>query len=577
MRRFLNGGDGGNVFNAKMIVHIIEQLIFLSMLCQHVDRSRFQGSENMTIKRFVNLSSVFGIVIVVLFVAGIAALRYSTTQTRTANQKHLEALALSRETSENSFNLTANVRSYVASGEPLFKERYFHILDVQSGKIPRPDTAEVAPGKTIELDKLYDEAGFTREEKAALSEANRLSLALADLEIAAMEEVEAAPPDKRDEAILVASKLLHDKEYLDAENAVQVPVDKFHSLLAERLARDEADIEALSFHTQILLYIVVGLTVVLVFLAILWMRRRVLITLGGVSSELHESSERVEEASAQINSSARTLAEGTTSQAASLEETSAALEQMASMTRQNADNAIRTDTTTQNNNQLIQTGSGAVSNMTGAMDQINESAERIGNIIKTIEEIAFQTNLLALNAAVEAARAGEAGKGFAVVADEVRNLAGRSAQAARDTTELIQTTIARVRHGTELARELDSGFKEIETGSRSVALLIKEIASATNEQALGVDQVNTAMAQVDKVTQANSAMSEEVAAAATQLSAQSVALNRLVDVLMEMVGRTRPKKREKQKARLSSRSQSEALLEREVKMLSHTPAQGDDF
>ncbi len=284
------------------------------------------------------------------------------------------------------------------------------------------------------------------------------------------------------------------------------------------------------------LMIIVGAVgiVISVFLAYMVISR-IIRRLNGIIAHLEDSSAHVNQAAGQISSSSQSLAEGSTAQAASLEETSSALEQMASMTRQNADNANKTNNTTQNNNKLIATGATAVKNMSQAMGEINDSAEQINRIIKTIEDIAFQTNLLALNAAVEAARAGEAGKGFAVVADEVRNLAGRSAQAARDTTQLIHTTIERVRHGSEIAGQLDSSFKEIESGSHSVARLIGEITSATNEQAQGVDQVNTAVAQMDKVTQSNAATAEEAASAAEELSGQATALKDMVGDLIGMV------------------------------------------
>ncbi len=292
----------------------------------------------------------------------------------------------------------------------------------------------------------------------------------------------------------------------------------------------------------VMLIIIVGLGLLILALLILyWLVNGLSKVLLGISDDINDASGLVNSASSDIAGASNSLAEGATEQATSLEETSSAMEQMASMTRQNADNATKTNETNHRNNRLINEGAQAVGNMTGAMSEINDSAEKISRIIKTIEDIAFQTNLLALNAAVEAARAGESGKGFAVVADEVRNLAGRSAQAARDTTELIQGTVERVRHGSDIATELDKSFKEIQDGSNEVSRLIGEITSATNEQAQGVDQVNTALAQMDKVTQQNAANAEQTASITRGLSEEAEHLDGLVQNLSRLISGNKPK------------------------------------
>ncbi len=255
-----------------------------------------------------------------------------------------------------------------------------------------------------------------------------------------------------------------------------------------------------------------------------------------IIATLSMGSEQLTSASGQVSSASQSLAEGATEQAAGLEETSSSLEEMASMTRQNADNAQQANSLMEEAARTVASGREAMQQVEGTINEIKGSSDETAKIIKVIDEIAFQTNLLALNAAVEAARAGEAGKGFAVVAEEVRNLAMRSAEAAKNTSELIQKSQDSSNKGVDVAVEAGKTMDEISESAGKVGGLVSEIAAASQEQAQGIDQVNTAVAQMDKVTQQNAANAEESASASEELSAQADSMKEVVIELTTLVG-----------------------------------------
>jgi methyl-accepting chemotaxis protein len=250
--------------------------------------------------------------------------------------------------------------------------------------------------------------------------------------------------------------------------------------------------------------------------------------LGGLICNVHASSEQVDRAAHELNSTMSELSERTSNQAASLEETASSMEEMLATVRQSADNARHANELAAAARSQAETGGLVVNRAVQAVSAIHDSSRRIADIIVVIDEIAFQTNLLALNAAVEAARAGEQGRGFAVVASEVRNLAQRSATAAREIKGLINDSVGKVQDGAQLVDASGRHLNDIVNAVKKVADFIGEIAAASVEQTRGLDQVNRSMIQMDHITQQNSAMTRETSAVAQTMTQQAKHLTDLV-------------------------------------------------
>jgi methyl-accepting chemotaxis protein len=256
----------------------------------------------------------------------------------------------------------------------------------------------------------------------------------------------------------------------------------------------------------------------------------------GVVKGLTEGAEQMSSASEQISRASQQVAQGANEQASGIEETSSSLEEIASMTKQNSNNAQEARIIGNEVSQIIKNVQSHMDQMGQAIAETTALSEETSKIIKTIDEIAFQTNLLALNAAVEAARAGEAGAGFSVVANEVRNLAMKASEAAKNTSHLIENTIKAVKKGNDLAQSTRAAFEKITTVAERHARLTDEIAAASQEQAQGIERVSASVVQMNRVTQSNAANAEESASASEELSAQVEQVNGMIQNLLAVVG-----------------------------------------
>lgn len=277
------------------------------------------------------------------------------------------------------------------------------------------------------------------------------------------------------------------------------------------------------------------IALVLLILIVLYVTRGIVNPLHRIMLAINQGAMEVSSASLQLLSSSQQLSEGSAEQASSIEETSSTLQESATMLQQNNVNTKQAAQLSANTLNAAGKGHQEMQNMMNAIKDIKQSSDQIAKIIKVIDNIAFQTNILALNAAVEAARAGEAGMGFAVVAEEVRNLAQRSAQAAKDTTAMIETNIGFSANGVSAAEKVREDLNEIMTQVKKVSEIMDEIAAASQEHSQGIEQVNKAMNQMEIVTQQNASTAEESASASEELNAQAENMRIIASQLSELV------------------------------------------
>jgi len=321
-------------------------------------------------------------------------------------------------------------------------------------------------------------------------------------------------------------------------NLLMTVEEKLNEKLSAQALR-VVDTSTKALTTQFILMTIMSvLTLVLGIFMTKNIMKFLLSSIRGVIDGIKDASNIIQSATLQISNSSQALASGSSEQAASLEEVASTLEEISTKTQQTAENTHKADAEAQTARKNSMRGSDALSRMKDAIHEIKDSADQTARIIKTIDEIAFQTNLLALNAAVEAARAGEAGRGFAVVAEEVRNLALRSAEAAKNTSQLIENSQSKADGGVKVAEEAVSVFDGIKTSIEKVESFAKDISTASGEQAKGVIQVNTAVSQLNQLTQANASSSEEMSASAQELLTISSNMTTMVSELEKISGGT---------------------------------------
>lgn len=324
----------------------------------------------------------------------------------------------------------------------------------------------------------------------------------------------------------------------------------------------DAPLRSLLIHSSIIMapVLVAALIISIIFINVL-----VIKPVNAIAQDLYSGSDQVSASSDQVSNSGQVLAEAASEQAASLQETTASIEEVSSMINRNSDAAQQANDMMKETSVVVKRGNQSMKELRQAMERITTASEETGKIIGTIDQISFQTNLLALNAAVESARAGEAGAGFAVVADEVRSLAMRTAEAAKNTQALIEENINNIKAGMDMVKITDEEFRKVEESAGKISNLIDEMAIANREQAQGVEQVNQAAGEMDRVTQQIAANAEESAASSEELSAQCEVTYQTAKKLMDLVSGKKAGAKMVQASSIGSYSDADA--EDEIPML----------
>jgi len=546
----------------------------------------------LSIKRI--FLAFFAITVVLATLTMLSLLRVSSkeAEAKKAADSRYQSYLLADELRQSSDDLTRLARTYVVSGEAAYEQQYMDILAIRNGQKPRPQHYEriywdfvaagapVPPssGQTIALSELMKRAGFTDQEFAKLKEAEANSNELVRTEVIAMNAVKGkfddgkggftreAPPDPE-----MARKIMHDQAYHQNKAKIMRPVNEFLSLLDERTSAEVAAASAAFDKAQLLAQLLQALSVIAAVACLLFAYRYIrsglqqaidtaeCIAGGDLSHDIDSSrsdeighllqamdhinkglaemignirgsTDQMTVATGEIATGNADLSSRTESQASSLEETASAMENLTDTVQQNASNAQQANQLAAEAAHVAEQGGDVVAQVVLTMGAIKDSSARINDIIGVIDGIAFQTNILALNAAVEAARAGEQGRGFAVVASEVRNLAQRSASAAKEIKELIGVSVTRVDEGGRLVDAAGDTMQRIVASVHKVASIMGEITSASQQQSSGIGEVNQAIGQMDAITQQNAALVEQAAAAAESLQEQAQALAKAVSI-----------------------------------------------